>query len=189
MVAVALSIVLLFAGTVSSFIPLGPIWQDPSGIRLFITKDHNDPRVDDWFGYYESATVSAMNSWNSGTFAWIYFVRRYSNPHTGVRVTVVFNENANWDGLATFTAYTSGGTLYFRKVEVRLNAARVHVHHPISLAGHELGHALGLDDVSLHRLMNGCTLYRNTHNIVSPLSGDISGVNTLHSSLIENNNE
>jgi hypothetical protein len=94
----------------------------------------------------------------------------------------VSNSNVDWDGLAVWNQ--SG--IYFVNVNLTLNkfyTDSYSTNKRRSVAAHEFGHALGLDDrlATQERLMNGMTNERyDVFGIYIPTSIEIGLINTLY---------
>jgi len=109
-------------------------------------------------------------------------VTLYASPSNTVYLNVTSESSVDWDGL--MSPYGSGG--YYSEVFCYLNTsytAFYEANKRLSVAAHEVGHALGLGDLgtSSTSLMNGYTYYRYEINrVYVTQSDDRNGVNYLY---------
>jgi len=123
-----------------------------------VIRDAWEDAINDWDDacsanfYYNSSSISELNSGYEDSdemFGWINVTRNYD------------------DSLAYFFAYINAGNVHIGET----NVAR-------SVANHELGHVLGLGDISSGRaIMN---TGRNRRSIYTPQTDDLNGIAAIY---------
>jgi hypothetical protein len=159
----------LFAGCGEQYAPTGPTWA--SVAPLYYSLDSGagantqlafDAAVADW----NAANTPADFQPGSGDFP--------------ITLDEEDDPDVRWDGICR-VSYSDGSIL---EVEASLNAHYTDTYPSIarrSVACHELGHVLGLDDFDGEVLMNGATGVRFfEYGIYLPQQGDIDGVNAMY---------
>lgn len=172
--AVGMAVMLMaLAAPVQAYALLGYEWSDSDPISTSNFSSGNDA----------TAWSAARSAWNA-TFTPIHFTVASQPGDEDVAMSSVNRSNVEWDGFASWT--TSGR--YFTRVSVLLNKYFTDGYGPgkrKSVAVHELGHALGLADISGGaRVMNGKTCGSSsrycTYFVTTPQSDDIDGVLSIY---------
>ncbi len=165
LVVISLLLITFFslATNVSAYVLWGPKWQQGVGYLRFTSYINITP--------LSQAFFDAKGDWNA-TPTDVYLVYDTSSP-----VITGYNYN-DVDGR---DAYTCCRTMpYFSNVTINMNSNYLLSHstgYQRGTAGHEWGHALGLDHTSGQVLMS---ISRNRETIIAPQQDDINGINALY---------
>ena len=129
-------------------------------------------------GVNNTAFTGGIGSWNTNTNVTLIS----SSVNKTVYCNVISMSTVDWDGLCS--PYVSGSL--FSEVFCFLNTyytGSYSANKRQSVAAHEIGHALGLADLSSGStaLMNGYTYYRyDTNGVYTVQTDDKNGVNYLY---------
>lgn len=128
----------------------------------------------------KTAALAAEKAWQ----------RAVSSVEFGSQGTLVifadcYRTDVGWDGLTSISH--DPGSIYITNAIISLNSAKTTTWNSASalqsVAVHELGHVLGLDDLydGSKAIMNGYTEQRYwKYNLTTPQPDDINGVNYLY---------
>lgn len=155
----------------------------------FVNTGHKQPDTTVTYWMYtgvaadQTAYLNGKSTWNTATV--IAFVSSGHVDTEEVGLTSVNNNGVQWDGLTT-TFFNGNGIITY--ATVRLNDFYTNGYTAgkrQSVAAHELGHTLGLGDVSGGaELMNGKTCGTSSRwcsfFINAPETDDINGINAIY---------